>query len=289
MKTVIYLDVLLLVNFLIAYFLLLATGLLTAQAAQFRRMILGSVLAAASALILFAPELSYPAQVAYKLLTAAVIVGATFGLHSVRRYLAAVLWYAALNILLAGLAVLTILRTGTPLIQTGNLTVYLRISPVLLLVLAAVCCGGVWLILRFSGGGTSHEQAVGVQFELCCTTVCLRAVLDTGCHLRDPVTCLPVLLISWPAAQSRLPAPVNGYLASWFEGNRPDRPPEGANLRLIPCATAAQNALLPGFAVDAIGLITDNGVVELGRTAVAFSPQPFHTNEYEALYGPDFL
>ena len=55
MKTVIYLDVLLLVNFLIAYFLLLAAGLLTAQKAAFGRMILGSVLAAASSLILFAP------------------------------------------------------------------------------------------------------------------------------------------------------------------------------------------------------------------------------------------
>ena len=44
-------------------------------------------------------------------------------------------WYAALNILLAGLCIAVILRTGTPLLQTANLTVYLRISPVVLLLL----------------------------------------------------------------------------------------------------------------------------------------------------------
>lgn len=289
MKTVIYLDVLLLVNFLVAYFLLLAAGLLTAQRASFGRMILGSVLAAASSLILFAPELSYPAQVAYKLLTAGIIVGAAFSFRSVRRYLAATLWYAALNILLAGLAVMVILRTGTRMIQTGNLTVYLRISPVILLLLSAACCGGVWFILRFIGGTPSRTQTIGVQFEICRTTVCLRAVLDTGCHLKDPITCLPVLLISWPDACGRLPAAVNEYLESWFDGTRPDCPPQGTSLRLIPCSTAAQNALLPGFAVSTIGIVTEDGVLELGRTAVAFSPQPFHAADYEALYGPDFL
>ena len=73
MKTVIYLDVLLLVNFLVAYLLLQAAGVLTGQHAPFVRMLLGSACAAASALILFAPELAYPAQLAYKLATALAI------------------------------------------------------------------------------------------------------------------------------------------------------------------------------------------------------------------------
>ena len=60
MKTVIYLDVLLLVNFLAAYFLLLAAGLFSGQRAGFGRMVLGSGAAALSALILFAPEQAYP-------------------------------------------------------------------------------------------------------------------------------------------------------------------------------------------------------------------------------------
>ena len=50
-KTVIYLDVLLLVNFLVAYFLLQAAGLLSSQHAAFSRMVCASGIASLSALI----------------------------------------------------------------------------------------------------------------------------------------------------------------------------------------------------------------------------------------------
>ena len=50
-KTVIYLDVLLLVNFLVAYFLLQAAGLLSSQHAAFTRMVCASGIASLSALI----------------------------------------------------------------------------------------------------------------------------------------------------------------------------------------------------------------------------------------------
>ena len=195
-KTVIYLDVLLLVNFLVAYFLLQAAGLLSSQHAEFSRMVCASGIASLSALILFAPELSYPAQILYKILTACAVVGVAFGLQGLRRFVTAVCWYAALNILLAGLCIAVILRTGTPLLQTANLTVYLRISPVVLLLLSAASCGAVWLVLHFSGSTPQTTRTIGIEFELCGAPVRLRATLDTGCHLKDPVTCLPVLLIS---------------------------------------------------------------------------------------------
>ena len=289
MKTVIYLDTLLLVNFLIAYFMLMAVGLLTNQRAGFGRMVASSALAALSALILFAPELPYAGQVGYKLLSAGAITAAAFGWRAKRRYLAAVSWYAALNILLAGLVILAIHTSGTALLQTGNLAVYLRVSPLLLLGLAALCSAGVALLLRFMQPVEAPPQTVGVECELCGATVRLRAVLDTGCHLKDPVTCLPVLLVSYPCARSRLPAAVRGFLDAWFAGEGQPTPPDRAQLRLIPCNTAADKALLPGFAVADIGLITANGVQGLGRTALAFSPQSFAGGSYEALYGNDFL
>ena len=54
-------------------------------------------------------------------------------------------------------------------------------------------------------------------------------------------------------------------------------------------STAAQRSLLPGFAVQGIGLITENGVLGLGRSAVVFAPRSFGSTAYEALYGNDFM
>lgn len=289
MKTVIYLDVLLLVNFLIGYALLAAAGVLAGLQARFGRMVGASALAAASALILFAPELPYPQQLAYKIGTAALIVAAAFGVRPWRRYWAAVGWFAVLNLLLAGLCILVILRTGSPLVQTGNLAVYLRISPVVLVLLAGVCSATVWVLLCVFAKPAAPPRTAGLRIDLGGVPVQLRAVLDTGCHLKDPITCLPVLLISYPTAQSRLPPAVCHYLEKWFSGARTASPPPGLSLRMIPCATATGQAVLPGFTVGQVELIGSNGPLPLQRTAVAFTAQPFDSNRYEALYGADFL
>ena len=268
-KTVVYLDVLLLTNFLTAYLLLLAAGALSGQRAPFARMLAGSALAALSALILFAPEQPYPVQVAYKAATALGITAAAFGWRSRRRLVTAACWYAALNIALAGAVLLVILRTGTRVADTANLTVYLRVSPLLLLALSGACCAAVELGLRLF---TRRE-----------------APTKTAGHLHDPVTCLPVLVVSYPDAKARLPDSVNTFLDQWFAGATRADPPPGTRLRLVPCGTAAEKSLLPGFAVQGIGLITENGVLGLGRSAVVFAPRSFGSTAYEALYGNDFM
>ena len=210
-KTVVYLDVLLLTNFLTAYLLLLAAGALSGQRAPFARMLAGSALAALSALILFAPEQPYPVQVAYKAATALGITAATFGWRSRRRLVTAACWYAALNIALAGAVLLVILRTGTRVADTANLTVYLRVSPLLLLALSGACCAAVELGLRLFTRREAPTKTAGLELELCGQPVRLRAALDTGCHLHDPVTCLPVLVVSNPDAKARLPDAVIAF------------------------------------------------------------------------------
>ena len=143
--------------------------------------------------------------------------------------------------------------------------------------------------MHFSGSTPQTTRTIGIEFELCGAPVRLRATLDTGCHLKDPVTCLPVLVVSYPDAKARLPDAVNTFLDQWFAGATRADPPPGMRLRLVPCGTAAERSLLPGFAVQGIGLITENGVLGLGRSAVVFAPRSFGSTAYEALYGNDFM
>ena len=288
-KTVIYLDILLLVNFLAAYFLLLAAGGLCAQRPRFGRLLAGSAAAAVSALVLLAPPLPLAVQLGYKLGTAAVVTSAAFGVRSKRRWLAVTAVYAALNIALGGLAVLGAAYSQTPTLQAGNLTLYLRISPVLLLVLAGVLAAGAEIFQRFFCSAAPAVQTVGLQTELCGQTLRLRAAADTANHLKDPATCLPVLVVSYPDARARLPAAADAFLAQWFAGQDHAEPPPGTRLRLVPCGTAAEKGLLPGFAVQGISLITEKGVLGLGRSAVVFAPRSFGSTDYEALYGSDFM
>lgn len=289
MKTVIYLDVLLLVNFLIAWLLLAAAGALTGQGAPFGRMLAASGMAAASSLVILVPELNGPVSMLYRLASCAAIAAAAYGWKPLRRWLAAAFWFAALNLLLAGVCMLWIGQGGGGLVQTANLAVYLNLPPWLLLLLCGGCCAAVELALRLLGNVKAPVETVGLEFNLCGACVRVRAALDTGCHLKDPISCQPVLLVSYPDAQARLPAELQAYLGGWFEGSRTLTPPEGERLRMIPCSTATGKTVLPGFAVGGIGLIRPDGAFELGRPVVAFACQSFGEGRYEAVYGSEFL
>ena len=78
-KTVIYLDVLLLTNFALTLLFLLAAGLLAGVECRAGRLLLGGAAGAASSLALLAPEAPDAAALLYKVSTAALTVAAAYG------------------------------------------------------------------------------------------------------------------------------------------------------------------------------------------------------------------
>ena len=86
MKTVIYLDELLLVNFLIAAFLLPGAGLLCGAGCRPRRIAAASAVAAAASLLLLAPKLPFAVQLLLKAGCAAVCVAVGFGARQPRQF-----------------------------------------------------------------------------------------------------------------------------------------------------------------------------------------------------------
>lgn len=122
MKTVIYLDELLLTNFLAAAALLLGAGLLCARQCSGLRLMAGSAAAAAASLGILLPELPEPAAFLYKVFTCCAAVAAAYGVPGLRNFVQLCVWYLLLNLLLCGAVLL-------PGVQSANLCVYLPLSP----------------------------------------------------------------------------------------------------------------------------------------------------------------
>ena len=79
MRTVIYLDVLLLVNFVVGAAFLLAAGLLCGACCSPLRLVGGAGAAAVSSLALLAPTAPWPLALTYKGMSAALCVAAAYG------------------------------------------------------------------------------------------------------------------------------------------------------------------------------------------------------------------
>lgn len=287
MKTVIYLDVLLVVNFLAAYFLLRAVGFVCGAPPGFSRACLGAGLAACSTLILLAPPLPAVLSGLYQAACAGLICRAAFGFCGWRGLARQSLWYFALNVGLAG-AVLLALRRGLPLgAQTNNLAVYWAVSPGVLVGAA----GAVYLVLRLM------LLVFGAPRPADCWQLCLTlegvsappltALLDTGFLVRDPLSGQAPVLASYASLQGALPPAAARFVEGFFAGDCP-APPPGIPVRLIPCKTAAGLRTLPALGGFAARLSGPGRARRASRVLVVFTDQTLADGSVQALFGPEF-
>ena len=102
MRTVIYLDVLLLVNFVVGAAFLLAAGLLCGACCSPLRLVGGAGAAAVSSLALLAPTAPWPLALTYKGTSAALCVAAAYGWQGARNTARLTAWFVLLNLTLTG-------------------------------------------------------------------------------------------------------------------------------------------------------------------------------------------
>lgn len=278
MKTVIYLDVLLLVNFVVAAFLLAACADLCAAACGALRLLIASAAASAASLILLAPSLPVWAQLAYQAGTALVVVVLAFGWRGWRAMLRQTLWYFALNLMLSGLVILAAWQ-GCTFVQVNNLACYFALSPLLLF----ACVAGVYLLLRvlmLCFGRPAEQPCRRIGIELAGQDILVDAFYDTGFALRDAAGGRPVLLLYYSDLKEVLPPALQSYLGEVFAPTHGKLavPPPDAGVRFLECRTVAGTALLPAVPARA--------AEGLEITAV-FAAGPPADGRIQALFGPE--
>ena len=251
-KTVLYLDELLLVNFILGAVLLLCAGLLCSRGCSGLRLILGGSTAAAAALGILLPELPLLPALTYKAVTCFGTVAAAYGLPGRRNFLRLCAWYTLLNFLLCGVVVL-------PGAQGCNFCLYLPLSPGRLL----LCCAGVYAVLRgvLACFGRSGARSFPARLLLAegGAAIPVQAFCDTGFAVQDPLTGRAVVLVHYPAVRGALPQPLQLYLDGYFGGSTAPPPPQ-LRVQLVPCTTIAGPCMLP--AVPAQALCAGKGRVQ---------------------------
>lgn len=277
MKTVVYLDVLLLVNFLTGFLMVGVVGLIAGQPPTFLRQVLGGGAAATLSLSILLPPLPWLLQLAWQLAGCCLVVLAAFGKMRLAGFLfrTGLLWGE--NLLLAGAVILACLKLGLPGIHTNNLQVYLYISPQVLFWCSVGVYGAGWGFSRLWGVSTPQPISA-LEIRVGDTVFPVRGLLDTGFALEDHWSGRPVILLSLPLVEDRLDPVLAAALGSWDRGET--ALPSG--FRLLPCASVGGESILPALPGEIKGKGT--GVVPV---LVAFTGEPIRAGEgAEALLGP---
>ena len=275
--TVVYVDLLFLLNLIANYLLLLAAGRIAGAALVRWRIGLGAAAGALYAVLVFLPGLVWLALWPCRLACGAGMVLIAYGGE---RYLLrlTVLFFGA-SAALAG-AVLGLELLGSVSLTLEHGVFYSQIDLRLLLLLFVACYFVLSLFFRRAGRRVGREL---VQLEVTLETgaAVLPALVDTGHSLTDGATNRPVVV-----AEARALA---GLLPGWADAARPVQSLElchaagSRQARLVPYrAVGVEHGLL--LALRAQGVKADGK--PLGPLLVALSPTPVDDGgTYHALIG----
>ncbi len=275
--TVVYIDLLFLLNLIANYLLLLAAGRLAGAALRRWRIGLGAALGALYAALIFLPGLGWLALWPCKLASGAAMALIAYG--GERRLLRVTVLFFGVSAALAG-AVLGLELLGNRSLTLAHGVFYSKLDLRLLLLVFVASYFVLSLFFRRMGQRGGRELA-RLEVELESGRQALTALVDTGHSLTDPGDNRPVVV-----ADARALA---GLLPDWADPAEPIRSVErchaagGRQARLIPYRSVGVECgmLLALRARD----VTVNGR-PLGRLLVALSPTALDDGGgYQALIG----
>ena len=251
----VYIDLVILLNFLTDLLLLLGTNRLAGFPSSFRRLLPAAALGALYSGLCLVPSLFFLGSPLWYLVFLSLISVTAFGFgeSTLRR--------GALFLLLS--------------MALGGMALALQQSRFHILLLEA---GGLWLLTRISFGSSTVGTAyVPVTVNLSTGPVSFTALKDTGNQLKDPLTGEPVLVVS-----CRQAALLTGLTRDQLE-----KPMEtllkypGKGLRLIPyCAVGQGSSMLLGLSFPSVSIGKHRGPALL-----AFAPEGLGNGMYQALTG----
>lgn len=275
--TVVYIDLLFLLNLIANYLLLLAAGRMAGAALRRWRIGLGAALGALYAALIFLPGLDWLALWPCKLASGAAMALIAYG--GERRLLRVTVLFFGASAALAG-AVLGLELLGSRSLTLAHGVFYSRIDLRLLLVVFTASYFVLSLFFRRMGQHEVRDLA-RLELELESGSRALTALVDTGHSLTDPGDNRPVVVAdAWALA---------GLLPDWADPADPIRSVErchaagGRQARLIPYrAVGVECGML--LALRARDVTLDGR--PLGRLLVALSPTALDGGGgYQALIG----
>ena len=275
MTTVVYGDILFIINAYVTDLLLLLCGLLCREKSRRPRRAAASLLGGVYAFVLFVPRLPRWAVLLSRLPAAAALVAVSFGFASWRRFLRLFGGFFLVNFVFAGLmGALWHTLHPAQMLWYGPV-VYFAIDTGTLVILTAVCYALLWGADRLIG----TRRARGYLYDLTVTlgekSVCCRAFLDTGNDLREPFSGFPVVLLH------------QSFAAKLGVPETPDDLQSAAlRFRLIPCRSQGGSVLLPAFCPTKLTLRSARAQSETTDCYVALTSRPIKHGAFGALLHP---
>ena len=264
---IIYLDVLIVVNAIIDYFLLNIMSLLVRRSINVKRIIIAALLGGISSVYIFFDSKYLILDLAYNMLIGGLMVLLVIGFKDLKRLLYSFGIFMILSFLLSGFIDFMGRNFYGDVFMSEHFIGYINISPIFLILCTAVIYFAISLLRRISDKKTVPKTA---KLEIC---ICSHSeefigLVDTGNSVTDPFGTSQVFIVD----ESKYANIKDSVMNNEFYKRK----------RLIPIKTVGGRAILDAIRCDRAEVLENGKIYAFENPIVAASLEKID-NGYTAI------
>lgn len=274
LKTVIYADILVVINIIVNYLLLRACAAFTGFGFKAWRFLAASAAGGLFSLIIFVENISILLNILLKTFFCVVMILIAFNTKSLKAFLKSTAAFLAVNFAFGGimLAVCTVFLPNSAAYHNG--VVYFDIDIITLTVAATACYCILSLISRFMKSRVPQQSIYSIRITYEGKCVEGKALFDSGNSLCDCFSGKPVIISE------------NSFISPLLFGKELT---EAKNFRLIPFSTISNGGALPAFLADKAEILIGKNWVEAKNVYIGVTEKKIVSGGYCALLGAPFF
>lgn len=190
---IVYVDVLVILNTLVNYFILLAVRSITHSYTKRWRIVLGAFIGGISSLLLFLEYLSI-IMTMLKVLSGVVMIAATFGIKPIKQFFKNFFFLFAITFLFGGVTYAIYIFFDKDILIYSNGIIYFDVDITFLVICSVVSYIVITLIARLTDKKSPRQKEYYVTVENNGKTISCLGLMDTGNNLREPFSDYPVVM-----------------------------------------------------------------------------------------------
>lgn len=286
MRPTVYIDVLFFINLLINLILLYVSAKLLSLKLKPLRFLIASVLGALYSVLIFFPDFNVFYSGSAKFLSSFAIVAIAFNIKGWRLYFKTLGVFYLVTLLFGGCVFALFYLSGIgsrvgAVIKNG--VIYFDLPWQFLFFsigISYIIISGIWKSILSRSKGNSF---IILNIEYSGSNAIIRALLDTGNSLFEPISHSPVIVTEFSEIKKILPAGIRKAVESGdlnFE--------ESVKIRVIPFSSVGkENGLLLGFQPDRVTATVNEQQYEIENVIIGISPTSLSKDKsFQALINP---
>lgn len=291
----VYLDVVFVENLVINYIILLATGLINKAKIKHYKLIFASILGAIYSIFTYLTIEKIKNSITIKIIFSILMIYIAFRPRKIKKLFKQLLIFYLTTFAFGGVTffLLYVVKPEGIFFVDG---VWFGSYPIKIAVLGVVL-GFVLIYLSFKmikNGINKKNMLCNIEILFEGKKKEIRAMIDSGNLLKDPITNTPVVVVEKDVLESIIPKEILENLQKILKGEITDNSIDAkyiSKFKIIPFSSIGkENGILLGIRIDGLKIYIDNETVNIKSAIIGIYDKPLcRTGEYSGLIGLDFI